>query len=238
MGRPFEVEPIRREGASQRVVNRLLALVTAGNLRPGDRLPGERELSESFGVSRPTIREAVRALAVLGVLRTVQGGGIYVSELRAADLLGPLTFFLRLDDSDVDQLYAARRLIEGEIGALAAARVTADDLAALAALIAEQAAAVDDPAAYRLLDTAFHGRIARIAGNPFLARAAESLNVLGQEVRRIASESPQVIAASIADHRRILAALAAGDAEGARAAMGDHMIQVLATSKRGGGAQP
>ncbi len=227
----LNVEPISREGASEKVVHRLLALVKAGDLKPGDRLPSERDLAEKFNVSRPTVREAVRALVVLGVIRSHHGGGIYVSGLEAADLLQPLSFFLTLHKVEVDSLYHARQLIEGEIVALAAKVVTPDDLAALAALIDAQELVVGNPAEYRVLDTRFHQMMASIAANPFLARAASSMNVLGLEFRKTASENEAVIRLSIADHRRILAALAARDSETARAAMREHMEHVLNTTK-------
>lgn len=226
----LKIEPITRQGASEKVVHRLLALVKAGDLGPGDRLPSERELAERFQVSRPTIREAVRALAVLGVVKTRHGGGIFVSAMEASDLLGPLSFFLTLQPMEVDRLYQARAVIEGEIAALACAAATAEHIDDLARLIADQAAHIAQPARYRVLDLKFHERLAELAGNPFLARAASSMNVLGLEFRKLASENEAVIGASIADHRRILAAFRAADAPEARRAMQDHMATVLRTT--------
>ncbi|MCL4189151.1 MAG: FadR family transcriptional regulator [Rhodobacteraceae bacterium] len=224
--------PIQREGASERLAHRLLGMVTAGTLRPGDRLPGERELAELFNVSRPTVREAIKALIVLGVLRSRHGDGMTVSPLQAADLLGPLTFFLTLREVEVERLYEARGLIEGEIAALACAAAGPAAVAELEALIVRQEALIAVPEGYRALDTAFHGRLAELAGNPFLARAAESMNILGLEARKTASETPAVIRRSIADHRAIVAALAQRDPGAARAAMRTHMANVLATSRR------
>jgi GntR family transcriptional repressor for pyruvate dehydrogenase complex len=227
----LKIEPITRQGASEKVVHRLLALVKAGDLGPGDRLPSERDLAERFQVSRPTIREAVRALVVLGVVRTRHGGGIFVSAMEASDLLGPLSFFLTLQKMEVDRLYQARALIEGEIAALACAAAGAGDTVQLERLVDEQQARICEPARYRVLDTKFHARLAEIAGNPFLARAASSMNVLGLEFRKLASENEAVIGLSIEDHRRILAAFRAGDAQAARRAMQDHMATVLRTTK-------
>lgn len=229
----LDIRPIPREGASERLVHRILGMVTAGSLRPGDRLPPERELAELFNVSRPTVREAVRALIVLGVLRARQGDGITVSPLEAADLLGPLTFFLTLREVEVERLYEARAVIEGEIAALAATRARPEDMTVLEALIEAQLGAVADPERYRRIDTAFHRRLAEVAGNPFLARAAESLNVLGLEFRKLASETAEVIRLSIADHGAILAALRAADPRAARRAMEAHMRHVLATTPTG-----
>jgi GntR family transcriptional repressor for pyruvate dehydrogenase complex len=223
--------PLLREPVSERVVGQILGWVRVGNLKPGDRLPPERELAETFEVSRPTIREAVRALATLGVLKIRHGGGTVVSPLEAADLLEPLTFFLTLREIEVDQLYEARRLIEGEVASRAAVRATPADIAAMREMIAQQEAAIDDPIAYRRADSSFHARLAVMSDNVFLARAGGSLNVLGLEFRRAASETKSVITVSIRDHKAILRAVEAGDAGAAREAMQAHMMHVLRSTK-------
>ena len=97
----------------------------AGRLRPGDKLPSERDLAERFRVSRPTVREAMRGLSVLGVIEIRHGGGAFVTALDAADLLKPLNFFLSLSDVSIERLYEARVLIESELAALAAERADA-----------------------------------------------------------------------------------------------------------------
>jgi GntR family transcriptional regulator, transcriptional repressor for pyruvate dehydrogenase complex len=225
------VGPLRRAGLTELLVARILGLVTAGNLEAGDQLPPERKLAETFSVSRPTLREAIRALAVLGVLEIRHGGGVFVSQLSAADLLQPLTFFLTLRHTEVDKLYEARQLIEGDISARAALRATPEAIEELEALIVTQQAATKNPERYRDADTAFHRRLAELADNEFLGRAAQSLNILGLEFRRIASETPSVIARSIKDHRAIVKAIKLGDAEAARAAMVAHMNNVLRSTR-------
>jgi GntR family transcriptional repressor for pyruvate dehydrogenase complex len=227
----FHVTNVERDPVSEQVVAQLLGMVRAGNLKPDDRLPSERELAQSFGVSRPTIREAVRALVVLGVLKTRHGGGIYVSSLRAEELLGPLQFFLSLEETAVDTLYDARQLIEGGIAARAARVARAEDVAQLRDLIERQKAAIGDPQAYRKLDIEFHKHIHALADNPFLSRAATSLNTLGLEFRTVASESRQVIAQSLLDHAAIVAALAANDSTAAELAMRQHMLNVLQSTR-------
>jgi GntR family transcriptional repressor for pyruvate dehydrogenase complex len=234
VGKLSDLAPLRREGLTDMLVARILSLVAAGNLKPGDQLPAERRLAETFDVSRPTLREALRALAVLGVVEVRHGGGVFVSQLEASDLLTPLTFFLTLRSTEIGKLYEARRLIEGEIAALAAERADEDAFPGLEELIARQEEAEADPARYRELDTGFHRRLGELAANEFLARAAQSLNVLGQEFRKMASETPNVIATSIADHRAILAALRARHPAAARAAMVVHMNHVLQSSQQQG----
>ena len=223
--------PLRRSGLTEMLVARLLGLVTAGNLKPGDQLPPERKLAETFDVSRPTLREALRALAVLGVIEVRHGGGVFVSQLEASDLLAPLAFFLTLRAAEVEKLYEARRLIEGEIAALAATRGDAAAFDELDALIAAQDEAKLEPERFRDFDVAFHRRLGQLGDNEFLLRAAQSLNVLGQEFRKIASETPNVISTSIADHRIIVEAIRRRDAAAARQAMITHMEHVLQSTQ-------
>lgn len=212
------------------LVDRILGFVTAGRLGPGDRLPSERALAERFGVSRPTVREALRALSVLGVIDIRHGGGAFVTGLKAEDLLTPVNFFLSLSEVSVEKLYDARRLIEGEICALAAVRATSDDLDGLDVLIGEQESVSRYAEQYLKLDSQFHDTLGVLSENPFLARASQSLNVLGIEFRTRAARTKDTPARSVAEHRKIVAALRAGDAEGARAAMVEHMNQVYAST--------
>lgn len=223
--------PLKRAGLTELLVARILGLVTTGNLKPGDQLPAERKLAETFAVSRPTLREAMRALAVLGVVEVRHGGGVFVSQLEASDLLAPLAFFLTLRTTEVDKLYEARRLIESEIAALAASRGEEAEFDALDALIALQERAESNPARYRDFDTAFHKKLGELAQNAFLSRAAQSLNVLGQEFRKVASETPNVISTSIEDHRAIVAAIRRRDGAAARRAMIAHMEHVLQSTQ-------
>lgn len=230
-----DVEPIRREGVSTIVIDRLLGFVTTGQLVAGDKLPSERQLAETFGVSRPTIRESLRALSALGVVEINHGGGVFVSRLSAVDLLQPLTFFLTLEDVTVEKLYAARRLIEGEIAAQAAMNATQDDIDWLDKSLVDQKETVRNADRYRTVDSDFHKRLAVMADNPFLARAAQSMFILGLEFRKTASESQSVLAGSIRDHEAIVAAVRAGDGSGARDAMQKHMDFVLHTTREQGG---
>jgi DNA-binding transcriptional regulator YhcF (GntR family) len=88
--------PIHKQDLRQRVIARIVELIRTGNLRPGDRLPPERELVEIFAISRPSLREAMRALSTLGIVESRHGGGTFVTDLDARTLLAPLNFFLQL----------------------------------------------------------------------------------------------------------------------------------------------
>ena len=221
-----QLSPIQREGAAEQVARRILALVQSGSLRAGDHLPAERELATILGVSRPVVREALRGLSILGVVRVRPGGGAFISALDAADLLAPLQFFISLDRYTVDALFDARTLIEGGIARRAAEQMTPAQIAKLRGIVAPQNELTADPVGFRVSDLEFHQMLIDAAGNPFLARVASSLNVLGMEYRRAASENPAVLALSVRDHEQILAAIERRDPAAAQAAMEQHLRNI------------
>jgi DNA-binding FadR family transcriptional regulator len=219
--------PIVRESVAELVVRRILDMVRAGVLRAGDQLPPERDLAAQLNVSRPSVREAMRGLTVLGVVRSRQGGGAFISDLDAEALLGPIQFFLSLQDMNIRELYDARSLIESDVARRAAVAIGAEELARLEAILAAQAATLADPIAFRASDYAFHEAIWIGSRNAFLKRIGQGLNVLGLEFRKRASETPGVLERSFGDHRRLLNALQARDPEAAAQAAATHMQNVF-----------
>jgi len=218
--------PIVRESVAEMVARRILDMVTARALKPGDQLPPERDLAESLGVSRPSVREAIRGLAILGVVQSRQGGGAYITKLDGDALLGPIQFFLSLEDVNIGELYDARSLIESDVARRAAENIDAPGLARLEAIMQDQKYTLQDARAFRLSDFAFHEAIWSGCGNAFLKRIGESLNVLGLEFRKRASETSGVLEQSYTDHRRLLDALQARDPEAAAKAAQSHMQNV------------
>ncbi len=218
--------PIKRESVAEMVARRILALVQQGALKPGDQLPAERDLAQSLNVSRPSVREAIRALSILGVLKVRQGGGAYISELDAEALLGPIQFYLALQDMNVRDLYEARMLIESDVARRAAERMSDEDVAELSRMLDAQKDTLSDPDAFRESDYRFHEKIWTGCGNAFLKRIGESLNVIGLEFRKRASESVGILEQSYQDHRDLVAALARHDVEAAAEAAARHMRNV------------
>lgn len=218
--------PIERYSVAEQVAKKLLDLVRTKSLKPGDQLPTERELAAFMQVSRPSVREALRGLQILGVLKTRQGGGVYVSSLDASDLLSPLQLLITLNAANVDALYEARLIIDGRIGRMAAERIEAGDIDRLKKLLVVQRDLITDPLGFRVSDSEFHRVIMEATGNPFLIQISSSLYVLGMEYRRVAAETPGVTRQSYADHEVIVAALEARDPEAAGKAMEVHMTNV------------
>lgn len=218
--------PVERNSVAEQVARRLLEMVRTKALKPGDQLPPERELATYMQVSRASLREALRGLQILGVLRMRQGGGIYVTALEATDLLGPLQFLITLDSKNLGSLHESRAMIDGAIARLAAERISAAQLASLHKLVEAQATVLGDPLAFRLADTEFHETIAAATGNPFLLTVSHSLYVLGMEYRRVAAGTRAVLERSLAEHRGIVAALEARDPDATEAAMQAHLLSV------------
>jgi GntR family transcriptional repressor for pyruvate dehydrogenase complex len=219
----------------QQVVTRILELIRTGSLRAGDRLPPERELIEIFGISRPSLREALRALSMLGVVQSLHGGGAYVSDLDARTLLAPLDFYLSLTKANFADAFDSRRVIEIEIARRAAAKATAADIEDLHDIIEAHKTVQEDPVGFRILDTRFHERLSLVAGNAVLQRIAYGLYNLGldfQNFDRRARNEPGLIAQSTADHRKIAAGITAHDPDRAAEAMSQHIRNIEVSTQR------
>ncbi|MGH6924604.1 MAG: FadR/GntR family transcriptional regulator [Propylenella sp.] len=221
-----------KAGVAQSVVNRILDLVRTGMLRAGDRLPSERELIDILDISRPSLREALRALTMLGVVDTRHGGGAYVTDLEARTLLAPLDFFLSLSQSNLGDTFESRRIIELEIVRKAARNASAGDLDDLNTMIAAQGKIRSDPVGFRILDSRFHARLSVAAGNVVLERIAYGLYNMGLDIRRRATMSLALIKQSTGDHIRIVEAIAARDPDGAAREMGVHLDHIEETTRR------
>ncbi|MBV8093652.1 MAG: FadR family transcriptional regulator [Acetobacteraceae bacterium] len=211
-------------------MNQLIEQVRSGNLKAGDRLPTEAEIARAFHVSRPVVREALRSLAILGIVETRQGGRCFVTDLTVARLMMPLKFVISLDEANVESLHDARVLIETGMIARAATQVTEKDLARLADMVQAGLELTGDPLGFRLLDQEFHRTINQLGGNPFLEVVAQSLYELGMEYRRAATETPGVIERSAAEHQAIFEALRTREPDGAAAAMRAHLMSIHATT--------
>ncbi len=225
-------DPMKKQSLGQQVVSRVLELVRTGNLRPGDRLPPERELIEIFRISRPSLREALRALSILGVIESRHGGGAFVTDLKAQTLLAPLDFFLSLSQSNLDDAFESRRVIEVEIARKAAMNADPKDLSDLSAMIAAHVTVWNDPIGFRILDSRFHEKLSVIAGNAILQRIAYGLYNLGLDIRRRATAEPGIIAQSTQDHTRIVEAISARDQTRAGEAMKTHLAHIEASTRR------
>lgn len=222
----FAVVP--RSTLPQEVANRLLLQIREQELRPGDKLPAERQLAAMMAVSRPVVREALRALSLMGVVDIRQGDGTYVTSLEPRRLIAHLDIVFAKDSVAIVQLLEARRVIEVGNVRLAAARVTEADLAGLEERMRDLAGAIDDPVRFSELDIAFHTAVCAAAGNFLLLQFMDIIGTLGRVSRERTGGLPTVRRAALRDHRRLLDALRAHDPETAEGAMLAHLDHVEA----------
>lgn len=218
--------PVKKSAIAEEIASRILSLIRVRELRAGERLPPERELAAMLGVSRPSLREALRALSIMNVIEMRQGDGTYVTSLEPDLLSEPLDFIFSIDDSTFLQLFEARKVVEVGIVALAAERITDEQIAALEDCLARSEENLDDHRAFLETDLALHELITQAAGNPFLQRFMSSISQLGLASRSRTVRIPDVPAETVRAHRAIVAAVTAHDPQAAQAAMLTHLDSV------------
>jgi GntR family transcriptional repressor for pyruvate dehydrogenase complex len=220
-------DPIRRRKVFEEVAGTLHTWILA-ELKPGDRLPSERELMAMFGVGRSSVRDALQKLQLEGLLETRHGVGSIVAEPVRRTAIVPLTSVLRGPDAVLGELMDFRRIIEPPLAARAAARASAEELATLDGILRRQAEKVrrNQPAVEE--DTQFHYAIALAARNSVVVKILDTLMSLLRVTREQDLQPEERSRKSLQGHRRILAAIQAGDSAGAAAAMELHLDEVEA----------
>lgn len=208
----------------RQIADQVRSLIAAGEFRPGSRLPAERELATQLGVSRPSVREALIALEVEGRVEVRVGSGVYVRP--PADQHAPATPVPAAEWGPFELLHA-RRVIEGEIAALAATRAKRRDREQIRAAVEAMRSHVDNGIAPLEADGAFHTAVAQASGNAVLLETVQAYwdSRHGRLFERLGGhfESPSAWRLALAEHDAVLAAIGARDAEGARSAMQRHM---------------
>lgn len=223
----LQFKSIRRTpAAADAVMATIKSLILDGTLAPYQRLPSEIELAEALGVSRPTVREAVRGLLALNILESRHGEGTFVTSLEPSLLAAPIDFLLRVDKSSLSALTETRQILETGVAELAAVNRTAEDLRVLGKLVEEFTDALDDFERCIELDVEFHVALATAAGNPILASMLATVAALGIESRRQTGRNLTIRQRAQTDHLAIYAAIELGDPAGARAAMVEHLNHV------------
>ncbi len=217
---------ISRSTLPEEVANRILALIRDQRLLPGSKLPAERSLAGMMDVSRPVVREALRALALMRVVDIRQGDGTYVTSLEPRQLVAHLDFVFAKDSVALAQLLEARRVVEAGNARLAASRITEGDLSRLDGLVDSLASSIDDPDRFSELDIALHEAVGTAAGNFLLSQFMNIVSTLGKVSRERTGGLRAVREAALLDHRQIVDALRAGDPDAAERAMQGHLDHV------------
>jgi DNA-binding FadR family transcriptional regulator len=210
--------------ATDQAIDGIRQLIASGEFRPGAKLPREKELALRLGVSRNSLREAVRALELVGVVEARQGDGTYVTSLDPSLLLDVISYVIDFSHDEATlQLLEVRRLLEPAATALAAARATPDQLDAIGERLEEMDRSTE-PASLLEADSAFHAAIAHASGNPALAALLGNLSgtTFRARITRAYSDA-RAVEDTRREHRRIYEALRAADPDLARAASAYHV---------------
>ncbi len=217
------LHPVEPKRLYRQIADQLRALIRAGEFGVGSRLPAERDLAVRMGVSRPSVREALIALEVEGLVEVRPGSGIHVVARETA----PTARRLEADAAGPFEIMGARRLIEGELAALAAQHATPAQVHGLRDALAQMDAEVSAGAMPIDSDRLFHLRVAEVAENGLLLRAVTGLydqrnnplfDLMGQHF-----ENEKTWRLAIAEHKAVVTAIAARKPDAARAAMHRHL---------------
>jgi GntR family transcriptional regulator, transcriptional repressor for pyruvate dehydrogenase complex len=218
------------QGSTEQVVTHIRGLIERGELRPGDRLPAERHLAARLGVSRPSVRAGLRALSAMGVVQPRHGSGTYIPD--GPPVLGsePISFLAALHGFTGLEMYEARRILEVGAAGLAAERASDEQLAKLAEDVEALYGALDSPQVFLVHDINFHRSVAAASGNPIVASLMEMVSALYYDRRRQTAEraSERDLRDAAEAHRRIYDAIRERDADRARMAMNEHLLQASA----------
>jgi GntR family transcriptional repressor for pyruvate dehydrogenase complex len=221
-----ELEPVRKTKVYAEVAAQIHRLIAEGRLKPGDRLPAERELAEVFGVSRTSVRDAIRVLETRGLVEPRHGEGTLVKQIPIAALVSPLADALSSSKDLTADLFDMRKMLEPPLARAAAFRATETDVQALEAIVARQRERVGAGEIAIEEDNAFHYGIATAAKNQVVLRTMDVLMDLLRESRVRSLRAPGRAQVSLEGHRRILDAIRRRDPEGASERMRAHIEEI------------
>jgi DNA-binding FadR family transcriptional regulator len=220
------ITPIKKTRVAEEVADRIRMLMLDGTFPAGEPLPSERNLAERFGVSRGSIRDALRTLETIGLLETRHGQGTFPHELSVDRLVAPLASVMAYRSDLQDELLDVRRMFEPAVARVAALRATEEDLADLQRILETQRQKLKNGQSAIVEDTAFHAILARATRNRVVMSIMATLNDLLVESRTQSLQQKGRPARSIDGHEAVVAALHRRDADGASQAMYNHIDQI------------
>ena len=217
---------IKKIKIHEEVFNQIHQLIKDGRLRARDQLPSERELAETFKVSRTSVREALRALETQGLIVSRTGTGNFVADLPVESLIGPLARLLIDEKKALADVFELRKLIEPHIAALAAERATRNDIAQLKRIVGKQTQAVRRGETGVDADAELHFFISRTTRNQALQKLVSGLMEILSRSREESLQTEKRRESSIEAHRKVVAAIEKHDKAKARSEMLRHIEQV------------
>lgn len=225
------MEPIGKANLSRAVLKSILQSIKDEQFKAGDKLPPIKELSETLEVGISSVREGLKQLQSMGVVRIVQGKGVYINEnLDLQYFLNNFKFLLTLKKQEFTAIMEARQIIESETAGLAAMRAEAAETDDLSAIILKMNESAHDLKSYNILDLKFHMAIAKISKNPVLVMFLESIQgLISHIIAEISSLPGQPDGANI-HHEKIFSAIKNHDPATACEYMRDHLLEVETTA--------
>jgi GntR family transcriptional regulator, transcriptional repressor for pyruvate dehydrogenase complex len=220
-----DFEIIRRNKVYEDVARQIQRLILK-KLRPGDKLPSERELAETLAVSRSSIRDAIRSLELMGMVEPRQGAGTIVLEITPHSVANPLINALKRKEEVMGELLDFRRIIEPPLAARAATHASNEDITEMEDILDRQELKQRQGESTIAEDSEFHYAVAMASGNSVVLKVLDTLMDLLRDTRERSLQVEGRPQKSLAGHRRILAAIKRHDAESAKAAMRRHIEDV------------
>jgi DNA-binding FadR family transcriptional regulator len=206
--------------------HRILALIKEQQLKPGDKLPPERELSAILQVSRPSLREALRALKQVNLIENRQGSGTFVASLRPEKLVEHLDIEFELDDSTYANLLQARIILEAGMVALAAKNISDNEIKEMEKCLIEAKSVLGDTEAFMAWDIDLHRRIMEASGNRIIQVFMQLIDRISIYSRRRTGDTVNVRLQALKDHKKIVMSLKERDEDKARQAMIEHLSNI------------
>lgn len=222
----MEYHEVKRDRLYVDILDQIQDFIVRQQLKPGDKLPPERQLINEFGVSRTVVREAIRALEERGLVEVKHGSGVYVAEPSMDSVTDSLALHLRVSGSSLMPLLEVREILEVEIAGLAAERATDEDLEQMEKTLRRGTELLDSPGEYVEEDLRFHELLTKATHNEVLPILLNPLAELLWKSRRVTIEPPGSTELASKGHRKIFEAVKNKDKKRAREAMREHLRMV------------
>ncbi len=221
------IESEKNGTTAEEVVTRLREMIQRGEISAGDKLPPERDLAKLLGVSRPTLRAGIRSLTTVGILQSRQGAGTFVTVAGDSPTLdgNPLRMMAALHGFTSDEMFEARLSLEMSVAALAAERVSSEQMTQMAEEVGGMYASIDEPEQYLVHDMRFHQIVAAASGNRILTSLMNMVAKILFETRSKTVHRALDLKDSAEQHREIYRAIRARSAEEARQSMRHHLLE-------------
>lgn len=230
MNKRFQPVVTENTSRSERIVAQIKALMLEGKLKPGDKLPPERELAEIMNVSRTSVREAIKTLSAMGLVKIRKGHGVFIDEANLESVFSRVSDALIITKDEIGQLFEIRKVLETQAAQWAAERATPEEITYIARLVQEAKTACELPSTRSEVinnhDNIFHNAMIEASHNNVLGMVMNGLFEVLSKIRAKAMSVPGKVTQSILDHEEIAKAIAARDGMRASRAMFSHIESV------------